>query len=92
MIGIRCRGHEHFKRVVAAVEKLTPEVYMLLFQAKGLVSRCAAAMPDEQAVDERGFAERVDKLLNLKPEPEDSGDIEMVWFDFEYTGQDGKPI
>lgn len=79
MIGIPCFGLEHQQRVWEAINKLTPEVYLMFMEARNLVSK-RIDCPSDFAV-ERDFIDRIDVLLARNRLPNEQGDFRYAWFD-----------
>lgn len=81
MIGITCFGKEHQKRVSGIIEKLTPEIYMLLMEARNYAAKSIGDRLAGNALPEVAFIDKVDATMGRKRLPSENGGIEMIWID-----------
>ena len=94
MIGIGCFGDEHEKRVRGIIERLTPEVYLLLLQARGIASNQA----DEDSNYGKdlsiinSFIDNIDKVMGQTRLPNEDGDKKVIYFDITYTDKNGDKV
>lgn len=90
MLGVPCFGPEHKKRLMAIVDRLTPEVWWLLTEAWGIAGKLVHLQGPENSSSELAFMDRVLAAQGRTRLPGEDGEIENVWFDMKYNDKDTK--
>lgn len=79
MIGIPCYGQAHADRVRAAMEKLTPDLYSLLMQARGYAVKSMGDKGPQDTGLERAFIDRVNDILAWRRNSDERGETHVIW-------------
>jgi hypothetical protein len=89
MLGIVCFGEAHEQRVRGIIERLTPEVYLLLTEAKKIACSAIECKAEKHynAPQERDFIERTNDVLGTFPKYEEGGEPRTVYIDIQYSAE-----
>ena len=97
MIGIGVFGDEHEKRVRGIIERLTPEIYLLLLQAQNIACKYLE-LKDTKEKDsyERysitHFIDTIRDSIGQTRLPGEEGEWRTIYFDITYVNQNGGKI